>query len=104
MEALLYSEVNIFSIIILLIIALETMILGYDKEFKNTLFIASVWCAAISNMLDFFWNLGKINILPVPVWTMWLINFFIFWLLDVQRFSGAFMPNQRMEIIFTEIN
>ncbi len=54
MEALLYSEVNIFSIIILLIIALETMILGYDKEFKNTLFIASVWCAAISNMLDFF--------------------------------------------------
>ena len=59
MEALLYSEVNIFSIIILLIIALETMILGHDKEFKNTLFIASVWCAAISNMLDFFGIWGK---------------------------------------------
>lgn len=78
MEDLLYSEINIFSIIILLIIAFEAMLPGCDKNSKNKLFIASVWCAIISNALDFIWNLGKSNILSIPVWMMWLINFLYF--------------------------
>ena len=112
MEALLYSEVNIFSIIILLIIALETRILGYDKEFKNKLFIASVWCVAISNMLDFFWNLGKINILPVPAWTMWLINFLyflafgcsaFFWCLYAEATHGNYIYRNKLKLVLCSI-
>lgn len=112
MEALLYSEIKIFSIIILLIIALEAMILGYDKEFKNKLFIASVWCVAISNMLDFFWNLGKINILPVPAWTMWLINFLyflafgcsaFFWCLYAEATHGNYIYRNKLKLVLCSI-
>lgn len=112
MEDLLYLEINIFCSIILITIALEATLSGYDKRFKNTLFVASVWSAAASNILDFLWGLGKSSFLSVPVWTMWLINFLyffsfgcsaFFWYLYAEATHGNYIYRDKLKLVICSI-
>lgn len=78
MAALLYSEINILTVIILVIIALKTDIFEFDKSGKKRLFVISVWFAAAANMFDFLWNMIMTKSIIVPVFAAYGVNFMYF--------------------------
>lgn len=78
MAALLYSEVNILTVIVLVIIALKTDIFEFDKSGKKKLFVVSVWFAAAANVFDFLWNMIITKSIKVPVFAAYGVNFMYF--------------------------
>lgn len=78
METLLYSEINIFTVVLLSIIAIKAYTFGFDNIDKRNLFIASVWFAAAANVFDFCWNLARSGMLDVRPISMCAINFMYF--------------------------
>lgn len=78
MEMLLYSEVNILSIVVMLIIAISAMRINRPMTHKTMLFVASVLLAALANAFDFVWNLGMTYVQNISVDVRCLINFCYF--------------------------
>ena len=70
MAALLYSEINILTVIVLIIIVLKTDIFEFDKSGKKKLFVVSVWFAAAANVFDFLWNMIITKSIKVPVFAV----------------------------------
>ena len=75
---LLYSELNILCCVIMLIIAINLSISGFDKSEENRIFSYSVYLAAFANICDFLWNLCLTGTVNLPVMAMYLIDFFYF--------------------------
>ena len=75
---LLYSELNILSFVIMLIIAVSALRADEFVSHKTELFSASVLCAAVANIFDFFWNIGTTNFWSLPNDVRWTVNFFYF--------------------------
>lgn len=91
---LLYSELNILCGVIMLIIAINLSISGFDKSEENRIFSYSVYLAAFANICDFLWNLCLTGTVNLPVMAMYLIDFFYFILFPSgrRRFAGLFIP------------
>lgn len=75
---LLYSELNILCGVIMLIIAINLSISGFDKSEENRIFSYSVYLAAFANICDFLWNLCLTGTVNLPVMARYLIDFFYF--------------------------
>ena len=58
MQTLLYSEINIFSIIALFTVMFNSPVFGVDTKNKNRLFSCSACFAAISCICDFLWEMS----------------------------------------------
>lgn len=78
MEIMLYSEINILSVVIMFIIAAESLVIKFDISLKIKLFAASVFLAVAANVLDFLWNISTANYWSIPVPAMWVIDFMYF--------------------------
>lgn len=78
MEIMLYSEINILSVVIMFIIAVESLVIKFDISLKIKLFAASVFLAVAANVLDFLWNISTANYWSIPVPAMWAIDFMYF--------------------------
>ena len=78
MDIVLYSEINIFSMAILLTIALKISVSEVEMSFKRRLFSLSVWFVLAANFFDFLWKISvtKYWILPLPL--VLCINFMYF--------------------------
>lgn len=97
MKTLLYSEINIFSIIALLAVALNSSIFGVETRSKNRLFSCSAYFAAMACLLDFLWGLrigGKLfiyELMPILVNTLYFVCYglsFCFWFLYTEALRG----------------
>ena len=86
---LLYSELNILCGVIMLIIAINLSISGFDKSEENRIFSYSVYLAAFANICDFLWNLCLTGTVNLPVMAMYLIDFFYFSLINFPIFNVA---------------
>ena len=58
MQTLLYSEINIFSIIALFTVMFNSSVFGVDTKNKNRLFSCSACFAAMSCICDFLWEMS----------------------------------------------
>lgn len=74
MATLLYSEINILSIVLLGIMAYRASRFGLDTNPKKRAFVSSI-CFAISfNFFDMVWNLGYTKTIHIPTFLMYVIN------------------------------
>lgn len=78
MNVLLYSEIDIFNIVILLIVALNVNQLTNDQHSRKKLFIISIWSAVTANVFDIMRNLMMLAVLPSPVPVVLGVNFMYF--------------------------
>lgn len=109
-EQLMYAEINTLNIVIMGIIALRATGSAHGNTLRGRIFIASVIFAAVSNMLDFAWNLSVTDKWMLPAWSRYIINFLYFtslgsssccWLIytDVVQNSRA-LQNKKVHILY----
>lgn len=75
---LLYSEINILCIVIMLIIAINLSVSGYDKSRSNKVFAHSVYLATVANFCDFLWTLCLTGALTLPIAARYIIDYVYF--------------------------
>ncbi len=63
------------------VIAISAIRTGSMIREKTMLFVASVSCAALANIADLLWNIGKQNLEMISTDKMWIINFMYFFFL-----------------------
>lgn len=63
------------------VIAINAIRMGTSIKEKTMLFVASVICAAVANIADLMWNIGKQNPGMISTDRMWTINFMYFFFL-----------------------
>ena len=73
MDAVLYTEINVFSISVLLIIAYKSAAIKHSTQGK--LFLYSIWFVIAANTFDFFWKIGSVGVLPFSPVILTAINF-----------------------------
>ena len=73
MVAVLYTEINIFSIAVLLLIAYKSAAINHTKQ--GRLFMWSIWFVVAANIFDFLWKVGNEGFLPLTTDMLTLINF-----------------------------
>ena len=98
MHTLLYSEINIFSIIVLFTVMFNSSVFGVDTKNKNRLFSCSACFAAMSCICDFLWEMSAGGYLllsrsaAVLVNTMYFICYalsFCCWFLYVESIAES---------------
>ena len=98
MQTLLYSEINIFSIIALFTVMFNSSVFGVDTKNKNRLFSCSACFAAMSCICDFLWEMSAGGYLllsrsaAVLVNTMYFICYalsFCCWFLYIESISES---------------
>ncbi len=75
---LLYSELNLLSIVSMGIIAVSAMRSSGSGTRRTRLFVLSVALAALANVFDFFWNIGITEFWVIPFKARSLLNFCYF--------------------------
>lgn len=111
MQTLLYSEINIFSIIALFTVMFNSSVFGVDTKNKNRLFSCSACFAAMSCICDFLWEMSAGGYLllsrsaAVLVNTMYFICYalsFCCWFLYIESISESkiFKRKKRAYIAF----
>lgn len=63
---LLYSEINILCVVIMLIIAVNLSVSGFDKSSQSRMLSYSVYLTALANICDFLWNLCLTGAVKLP--------------------------------------
>jgi diguanylate cyclase (GGDEF)-like protein len=105
---LLYSEVNIISVVMMLVIAHNALRLRDNITDRTMLFAGSVLCAVFSNVCDFVWNLGLTDYISLSLGASWAVNSLYFlslgactycWLLYAQTVFGGEMPPRRFRAL-----
>lgn len=108
MTASLYSEINMLTIIILMIIALTATAFGYEKTMKLKAFVTSVWFAAGANLFDFIWNMGLTGVWNLSAPIMMCVNFSyfisfgmssLFWYLYSENIGKDSVPKNKYRIL-----
>ena len=82
----LYSELNILSFVIMVIIAVSALKANASVTHRTLLFEISALCAAIANIFDFLWNLGKTYSVDMSLGLRGTVNFFYFILLGISTY------------------
>ena len=108
MDAVLYAEINIFSISVLLIIAHKSAAVNHTAA--GRLFNWSIWFVVAANIFDFLWKLGNEAVLPFNTSALTCINFgyFVcfgissyFWFLYTEsRLKSDLIGNKKIETFY----
>ena len=86
LAALLYSEINILSFVVMIIIAICALRATRPATHKSVLFAMSVCFAAAANVFDFFWNIGNTEVWVLPEQLRETVNFCYFVSLGVSTY------------------
>lgn len=78
MDTVLYTEINIFSMAVLIIIALKSASSGINSGIKTKMFLFSIWFAIAANFFDFLWKLCSSEFFSAPLSVIMLENFLYF--------------------------
>lgn len=78
MTAILYTEINIFSIVVLLIIAYKAAQIYVNKKLKKKFFICAVLFAAAANVFDFIFRIHGAGYADLHIYGVLLANFMYF--------------------------
>lgn len=78
MNTVLYSEINIFSIAILLIVAFKAAVLKKNSDMKYNFFAVSVQAAVLANVFDFVRNIAMSEFVDLPMFVILAANFMYF--------------------------
>lgn len=78
MDTVLYTEINIFSIAVLLVIAFKSSMTEMEQPLKNKLFSFSVWFVTAANVFDLLWKLSNTKYWTLPLPVTLGINFMYF--------------------------
>lgn len=105
-----YAEINVLNIVFMGIIALRAFSGVYGKTARGRFFVAAVLFAAVSNMLDFAWNLSVTEKWILPAWSRYTINFLYFislgsssccWLVYTDIVQGSrIIKNRKIRILY----
>lgn len=78
MDTVLYMEINIFSIAVLLVIAVKSSVPEISSSFKSRVFSASVWFALAANVFDSLWKISVTQHIILPTQLILGVNFMYF--------------------------
>ena len=105
---LLYSEINIISVIMMIVIANSALRLHGNVTDRTILFTGSVLLAVGSNVCDFVWNLGLTGYIGLSAGASWAVNSLYFltlggctycWLLYTEAVFGGTVPKRRSRLL-----
>ena len=75
---LLYSEINILCVVIMLIIAVNLSVSGFDKSSQSRMLSYSVYLTALANICDFLWNLCLTGTVNLPNFIRYSVDYIYF--------------------------
>lgn len=78
MDTVLYMEINVFSIAVLLVIAVKSSVPEISSSFKSRVFSASVWFVLAANVFDSLWKISVTQHIVLPTQLILGVNFMYF--------------------------